>query len=175
MRTNDITRGNGTSLALALAVALGMTVHGQAPVNRGSQGVYPPATQGQVTWIGCLRPVEQNPSRPGTGDNREKGRNEASKFVLKDASPANDVNTRSTREIGLRTSKVDLAQHMNRQVELTGRLIDAREATNPSSALGKGASAGGAAPSLPNDGAIPQNTVLEVTSAKTTSPACAAR
>src|SRR3954466_10995809 len=61
VRTDEITRGKRTVLTLGLAVVLGITVHGQAPVNRGSQGVYPSATQGQVTWVGCLVRVEQNP------------------------------------------------------------------------------------------------------------------
>ena len=83
----DHTRIRRIALAIALAMATGMRARaqsGQAPVNPGSQGI-PRGNDAQVTWVGCLMRVEKNPARPGTGDNTEEGKNESSRFVLKDA------------------------------------------------------------------------------------------
>lgn len=143
---------------------------GQAPVNPGSQGI-PRGNDAQVTWVGCLMRVEKNPARPGTGDNTEEGKNESSRFVLKDASPTSARNDRATREIALRTSKVNLAEHAGHQVELTGRFVDART-TGTSGGTSKGAATGSTGAAQPAGGANPQNTIFEVNAARTTNASC---
>lgn len=176
MRVSGLTRGWGVSLAIVVMTMAGSSAlaqSGQAPVNPGSQGVSR-SNQAQVTWVGCLMRVEKNPSRPGTGDNTEEGKNESSRFVLKDASPASARNERATREIGLRAANVNLAPHAGHQVELTGRFVDART-TAASPSASKGAQAGGSGAAQPAGGANPQNTVFEVTAARTTNASCQPR
>ena len=165
MRVKGITRGSAIALAIALVMATGILARaqsGQAPVNPGSQGI-PRGNDAQVTWAGCLMRVEKNPARPGTGDNTEEGKNESSRFVLKDASPASARNDRATREIALRTSNVNLAEHAGHQVELTGRFVDART-TGTSGGTSKGAATGSTGAAQPAGGANPQNTIFEVNS-----------
>ena len=164
VRVKGVTRGSAIALAIALVMATGMRARaqsGQAPVNPGSQGI-PRGNDSQVTWVGCLMRVEKNPARPGTGDNTEEGKNESSRFVLKDASPASARNDRATREIALRTSKVNLAEHAGHQVELTGRFVDART-TGTSGGTSKGAATASTGAAQPAGGANPQNTIFEVT------------
>lgn len=173
VRVKGITRGSAIALAIALAMATGMRARaqsGQAPVNPGSQGI-PRGNDAQVTWAGCLMRVEKNPARPGTGDNTEEGKNESSRFVLKDASPTSARNDRATREIALRTSTVNLAEHAGHQVELTGRFVDART-TGTSGGTSKGAATGSTGAAQPAGGANPQNTIFEVNAARTTNASC---
>jgi hypothetical protein len=172
VRASGLTRGWRISLVTAVMTAgsSALAQSGQAPVNPGSQGVSR-GNQAQVTWVGCLMRVEKNPSRPGTGDNTEEGKNESSRFVLKDASPASARNERATREIGLRAANVNLAQHAGHQVELTGRFVDART-TGTSPSASKEAQIGGNGAAQPAGGANPQNTVFEVTAARTTNASC---
>ena len=176
MRRNALGRGRTPSFGIALLLSAGMATAspvGQRPVNPGSQGI-PRNTQPQVTWVGCLVRVEKSPSRPGTGDNTEAGKNESSPFVLKDASPANARNDRATRELGLRTSNVNLAEHVGHQVELTGRFVDARNPGTASSGS-KDAQAGASGAAQPAAGANPQHTVFDVTAARTTNTSCQSR
>ena len=139
--------------ALVIVAAASMVVAVRAQYGSAQQAAAPQGSQEQeVVLVGCLVRIDTSARRPGTTGSTPPGkpvRPANSGFGLKDVAVASKegatgpVATRSEQEVALaKSDKVDLAAHLNRQVEIKGRTgpgaspADGRQSGNVSSSGG---------------------------------------
>jgi hypothetical protein len=168
-----------TRFALVIVLEASVAVALRAQTGSGPQGVPAQGPQGEeVVLVGCLVRIDTSARRPGTTGSTPPGKSvraAASGFALKDAAVAKEgatgpVATKSEQEVAIaKSDKVDLAAHVNRQVEVKGRLggqaSDGRGGPAGASATAAGGQSGSSSPTA-------RDADFHVTSIRTISDTC---